>query len=48
MKLYNFADVLNFWFKELTPQQWFAKSDTLDDIIKKRFGSMLAAAAQGE
>ena len=48
MKLYNFADVLNFWFKELTPQQWFAKSDALDDAIKKRFGSMLAAAAQGE
>jgi uncharacterized protein (DUF924 family) len=48
MKLYDFADVLNFWFKELTPQQWFAKSDALDDTIKKRFGSMLAAAAQGE
>lgn len=48
MKLYDFADVLNFWFNELTPQQWFAKSDALDETIKHRFGATLKAASQGE
>src|SRR5690606_27605889 len=48
MKLYDFADVLNFWFNELTPQQWFAKSDALDETIKHRFGATLKAASLGE
>ncbi|MFY9179270.1 MAG: DUF924 family protein [Venatoribacter sp.] len=41
-------DVLNFWFKELQPQQWFAKDEQLDLLIKQRFGSLLQAAASGE
>ncbi|WP_417665445.1 DUF924 family protein [Pseudidiomarina sp.] len=48
MKLHDFADVLNFWFSELTPQQWFAKSDALDATITQKFGDMLGAAVQGE
>ncbi|KPD22361.1 DUF924 family protein [Idiomarina abyssalis] len=40
--------VLDFWFKELTPKQWFAKSDELDNTIAKRFSDTLKAAAEGE
>jgi uncharacterized protein (DUF924 family) len=30
-------DVLSFWFQELTPRDWFAKSDELDARIRERF-----------
>jgi uncharacterized protein (DUF924 family) len=40
--------ILNFWFNELTPKQWFAKSNELDTTIKKRFSHTLNAAANGE
>ena len=39
--------ILDFWFKELTPKQWFAKSDELDNTIAKRFSDTLNAAAKG-
>ncbi len=41
-------DVLDFWFNELTPQQWFAKSDALDKTINQHFGKVLEACAAGE
>jgi uncharacterized protein (DUF924 family) len=31
------SDVLNFWFEELSPKQWFEKSDELDKLILDRF-----------
>ena len=40
--------VLDFWFEELTPKQWFIKSDDLDRGIAERFGDTLAAAARCE
>ena len=44
----NPQDILNFWFNELTPADWFAKSDALDTKIRKRFGEVLVACAAGE
>lgn len=41
-------EVLQFWFEELTPEQWFKKDDTLDDKIKERFSATLLAVARGE
>lgn len=41
-------NIIDFWFKELNQQQWFAKSDKLDEVIKQRFSSTLSAAAAGE
>lgn len=32
--------VLHFWFEELSPKDWFAKSDALDAEIETRFGSL--------
>ena len=29
--------ILSFWFEELDPRDWWTKSDTTDDLIKKRF-----------
>ncbi|MBB1074236.1 DUF924 domain-containing protein [Rhodoferax sp. 4810] len=40
--------VLAFWFDEASPQQWWAKSDDFDRLIRQRFGAVHAAAAQGE
>ena len=41
-------NVLDFWFKELTPKQHFAKDAALDDTIRTRFGATLEAAAKCE
>ena len=35
-------EVLDFWFQELTPQQWFAGGDALDAQIAQRFSGLLA------
>ncbi len=32
--------VLRFWFEELTPKDWFTKSNELDKTIEKRFGAV--------
>jgi uncharacterized protein (DUF924 family) len=44
----NYEAVIAFWFDELTPEQWFKKSDRLDAIIKERFAGALQEAAAGE
>ena len=36
--------VLRFWFEELTPGDWFRKSDALDREIADRFGATLRVA----
>ena len=30
-----YQDVIDFWFKEVEPRQWWAKDDTFDQLIKK-------------
>ena len=39
--------VLDFWFRELSPRQWFGGGAVLDDIIRARFGATVGKAAQG-
>ena len=41
-------EVLDFWFGELDPQQWFARDYGLDRRITERFGDLHARAAQCE
>lgn len=40
--------VLDFWFEELKPAQWFKASDTLDESIRQRFATLLQQAMRGE
>jgi uncharacterized protein (DUF924 family) len=40
--------VLDFWFKEHGPKDWFAKNPDFDAKIRDRFGALHAAAARGE
>lgn len=38
--------VLAFWFEELTPEDWFRKSDALDQTISDRFAATHLALAK--
>ena len=40
--------VLDFWFNELSEEQWFAKDEALDQDITQRFGKLHLKAAAGE
>ncbi|GEN27455.1 membrane protein [Halovibrio variabilis] len=40
--------ILDFWFEELTPAQWFKKDPEMDRTILQRFGELHAQAAQCE
>ncbi|CAO1654543.1 DUF924 family protein [Parasphingorhabdus sp. NYA22] len=31
------AEILSFWFQELDPKDWWAKSDATDELIEERF-----------
>jgi len=44
----SFHDVLNFWFEELKPAQWFEKNPELDERIRTRFGTLHEQAARCE
>jgi len=45
---YTPEQILDFWFKEIEPKQWWQKSDQLDRQITTRFGTLLAAAQHCE
>jgi len=44
----NEQTVLDFWFSELSPKQWWVKDPQLDREIERRFGAVHAAACAGE
>ena len=39
-------DVLNFWFSEISPAQWWAKDAQFDQLIRVRFGALHDQAAR--
>lgn len=41
-------EVIDFWFKELSPEDWWKKSDDLDQTITTRFLKTHTKAVQGE
>ena len=41
-------DIIEFWFEQLSPQDWWKKSQEFDLMIKERFGEIHQAATQGE
>lgn len=44
----NSQDILKFWFEALTPSDWYAKNDDLDEEITTRFADIHHCASQGE
>ncbi len=48
MNIDQVEQVLYFWFEELTPKDWFTKSNELDKTIRKRFGVLHRQAAACE
>lgn len=45
---YSITSVLDFWFKEITPDRWWVKDPAFDEVIKRRFGALHQAAATCE
>ncbi len=43
-----YKDVLSFWFEELTPKEWWVKSEELDREIKQRFETLHKKALASE
>lgn len=41
-------EVLNFWFKELSPKDWWVKNSDLDKLIERRFLETHQKAIKGE
>ena len=41
-------DILNFWFKECEPKQWFNKDHSFDHLLKDRFGNTVDLAFKGK
>lgn len=44
----NAETILNFWFNELTPEQWWKKDPELDQMITSRFADLHHQATLGE
>lgn len=40
--------VLAFWFEETEPALWWTSDAAFDDLIRQRFGTLLASASQSE
>ena len=41
------TEIIQFWYKELQPNQWFNGGDEVDRMIQERFSSTLEQAHQG-
>ena len=41
-------EILDFWFTEISPAQWWAKDAKFDRLLTERFGDLHAQAARGE
>lgn len=40
--------ILNFWFSEIVPAQWWRKDPRFDAMVAERFGDIHGAASAGE
>ena len=44
----DYTKIIDFWFEELSPSQWFKNDQQLDSLIKKRFLSVHNFVVKGE
>ncbi|NNK56441.1 MAG: DUF924 family protein, partial [Desulfofustis sp.] len=35
-----YQEVLDFWFKEIEPRQWWIKDNAFDQLIRDRFSTI--------
>ena len=42
------TEVLEFWFSQTRPRQWFAKDPGFDALVRERFGALCEQALAGE
>ena len=47
-KAMDYSAIIDFWFKELSPKQWWVKDNALDQLITNRFLAIHTSAKQGE
>jgi uncharacterized protein (DUF924 family) len=48
MKNLSPTDILDFWFKEVSPAQWWKAAPEFDRLVEARFLPVLQQAARGE
>lgn len=48
MSCMHYCNVIDFWFSEIDPEQWWKKDDDLDRTIKERFSELHASASACE
>lgn len=39
--------ILEFWFEQCRPWQWFRRSETFDQVVRQRFGALVEQALAG-
>ena len=44
----NYQEIIDFWFREIKPENWFKKSDTLDLLMTERYIALHASVVAGE
>lgn len=44
----NSQSIIDFWFFELKPNQWFVKDEEVDDLIRQRYSDLHLQAVQNE
>lgn len=44
----HYQTILDFWFKEISPQKWWEKDEAFDELIRQRFTDIYNKAVQGE
>ncbi|WP_206240025.1 DUF924 family protein [Novosphingobium terrae] len=42
------AAILDFWFREVPPSDWFGDGAHLDPVVRENFGTLHAQAARGD
>jgi len=45
---FEYKDILNFWFEELKPAQWWEKDLEFDSMVKQCFGNIYQAAMRND
>lgn len=41
-------DIIQFWFEEITPKQWWVKDEAFDQLLTERYEGLLVSAAKAE